>query len=175
MPVTLLYTLKTKAIMENYVSSPSPKNQNPESKKALIDEKIKENIRKYAEQSRHAIDQRIEALDKSWDFERALQLKTAALIFAGILLYTSNRKWAILSILATVFLTQQAISGNCKQLKFLNFLGMRTRREINKEKFALKALRGDFDNIKNDIEKAWEAVKDEDDKRPIGFLRDIKE
>jgi hypothetical protein len=26
-------------------------------------------------------------------------------------------------------------------------MGVRTRREINKEKFALKALRGDFDNL----------------------------
>lgn len=43
---------------------------------------------------------------------------------------------------------------------------MRTRNEIDAEKFALKALRGDFDDLKDDsdmhsrVNKAVEAVKE---------------
>lgn len=149
-----------------YVNN-DPSDQN----KPLMDEKIKEDIRKYAEQGSEAIDKRIRELDSSWDMERALQLNAAILVLGGILLYRNNKKWAILSIFATAILAQQAFMGNCGPFKFLRFFGMRSRKEIDKEKFALKALRGDFNNIKNDIEKAWEAVKDKEDKRPIGFLR----
>ena len=146
-------------------------NDPAEQSKLIMDEKVKEDIRKYAEQGRDAIDNRIRELDSSWDMERTLQLNAALLVLGGILLYRNNKKWAILSIFATAILAQQAFMGNCRPFKFLSFFGMRSRKEIDKEKFALKALRGDFDNIKNDIEKAWDAVKDKEDKRPIGFLR----
>lgn len=146
-------------------------NESNEQNKLMMDEKVKEDIRKYADQGRDAIDNRIKELDTSWDMERALQLNAAILVLGGILLYKNNKKWAILSIFATAILAQQAFMGNCGPFKFMKFFGVRSRKEIDKEKFALKALRGDFDNIKNDIEKAWDAVKDKEDKRPIGFLK----
>lgn len=146
-------------------------NNDSSEQTSIIDERVKEDIRKYADQGREAIDKRINELDHSWDMERTMQLNTAILVLGGILLYKNNKKWAILSIFATAILAQQALMGNCGVFKFLNVFGVRSRKEIDKEKFALKALRGDFDNIRNDIEKAWEAVKDKDDKRPIGFLR----
>lgn len=146
-------------------------NDQAEQSKLILDEKVKEDIRKYAEQGRDSIDNRIKELDSSWDMERTLQLNAAILVLGGILLYSNNKKWAILSIFATAILAQQAFMGNCGPFKFMKFFGVRSRKEIDKEKFALKALRGDFDNIKNDIEKAWESVKEKEDKRPIGFLK----
>lgn len=146
-----------------------------ENRQSSIDEKVKDDIRKYAEQGREAIDQRIKELDSSWDMERTLQLNAAILVLGGILLYKNNKKWAILSIFATAMLAQQAFAGNCGVFRFLNFFGMKSRKEIEREKFALKALRGDFDNIKNDIERAWEAVKDTGNKRPIGFFRENRD
>jgi hypothetical protein len=140
--------------------------------KPSLDEKTKENIKKYVDQGKDAIDNRINELDGSWDAERALQLNIALLVLGSFLLYNNNKRWLILSVIVAVFLAQNAVQGTCAPLKFLKIFGMRSRKEIDREKFALKALRGDFDNIKNDIEKAWEAVKDlENDKRPIGFTK----
>lgn len=139
---------------------------------APLDEKTKENIKRYVDQGKDAIDNRIRDLDSSWDAERALQLNIAILALGSFLLYSNNKRWLVLSIILTGFLAQNAVQGSCVPMKFLKFFGMRSRKEINREKFALKALRGDFDNIKNDIEKAWEAVKDsENDKKPIGFFK----
>jgi len=137
-----------------------------------IDEKIKENIRKYVDQGKGAIDERIRELDASWDVERALQLNIAVLALGGFLLYKSNKRWLIISVIVSIFLAQNAVQGSCAPSKLLRLFGIRSRKEIDREKFALKALRGDFDNIRHDIEKAWEAVRDkENDKKPIGFIK----
>lgn len=45
----------------------------------------------------------------------------------------------------TGFLFQHAIQGWCPPLPILRRLGFRTAEEINQERYALKALRGDFE------------------------------
>ena len=42
------------------------------------------------------------------------------------------------------FLLQHAVQGWCPPLPFFRANGVRTQSEIDEEKFALKALRGDF-------------------------------
>jgi hypothetical protein len=42
------------------------------------------------------------------------------------------------------FLFQHAVQGWCPPLPVLRRLGVRTRKEIDRERYALKALRGDF-------------------------------
>jgi hypothetical protein len=56
-------------------------------------------------------------------------------------------KWLILPIIASTFLLQYAIQGWCPPIYLLRRFGFRTRQEINLEIYALKALRGDFDEI----------------------------
>lgn len=149
-----------------YVKKDFPESAEP------MDDKIKENIRKYVDQGKDAIESRIKELDSSWDAERALQLNIAILALGSFLLYNSNKRWLIITVIVSVILAQNAVQGSCAPLRFLKLFGIRTRKEIDREKFALKALRGDFDNIRNDIEKAWEAVRDrENDKKPIGFTK----
>jgi hypothetical protein len=148
-------------------------NNEPKPSPSLIDEKIKEDIRKYVEQGTGAIDSRIREIDHKWDIDHTAQINAALLILGGFLLYKNNKRWATLSIFATAIIAQHIIMGSCFPVKLLRMFGMRSRKELEKEKFALKALRGDFDNIRHDIEKAWEAVKEkESDKRPIGFRSD---
>jgi hypothetical protein len=149
-----------------YVKKDLPDTQGP------FDEKTKENIRRYVDQGSEAIDSRIQELDSSWDAERALQLNIAILAIGSFLLYKSNKRWLIITVIVSVFLAQNAVQGSCAPLKLLRFFGIRSRKEIDREKYALKALRGDFENIKHDIEKAWEAVKEkENEKKPIGFIK----
>jgi hypothetical protein len=45
------------------------------------------------------------------------------------------------------FFGQHALQGWCLPVPLLRRLGVRTQREIERERFALKALRGDFDSV----------------------------
>jgi hypothetical protein len=92
------------------------------------------------------IDARLYALDREWDIERTLEAKAAALAFTGVALATTvDRRWLLLPALASAFLFQHATQGWCPPMAVLRRLGVRTAEEINHERYALKALRGDFD------------------------------
>jgi hypothetical protein len=112
-----------------------------------IDLEIESRIRKYAQRSSEDITRRIRELDREWDVERVLETNASALAFTGLLLgVTQNRKWLILPGLVLPFLFQHAIQGWCPPLPILREMGVRTRQEIDREKYALKVLRGDFHN-----------------------------
>ena len=65
--------------------------------------------------------------------------------FAGVALgWSGDRRWLLLPALVTGFLFQHAIQGWCPPVPVLRRLGFRTADEINQERFALKAIRGDF-------------------------------
>ena len=111
-----------------------------------IEERIEANIRFYATQSVSAITERIQALEMEWSVERWLQTNASALALIGVLLgVTSSRKWLVLPLVVTDFLFQHAVQGWCPPLPLLRKLGVRTRAEIEREKYALKILRGDFE------------------------------
>lgn len=115
---------------------------------AEIDREIDERIRFYATQSRGIVSLRIEELDAEWDIERWLETNASSLALAGLLLaVTHNRKWLWLTGGVLAFLLQHAIQGWCPPIPVLRRAGIRTRSEIDREKFALKALRGDFETI----------------------------
>lgn len=92
-----------------------------------------------------AIHARLAELDREWDIERALESGAAALILVGSVLGIGvDRRWLALPIAVGSFLMQHALQGWCPPLPLLRRLGVRTADEINQERFALKALRGDF-------------------------------
>jgi hypothetical protein len=94
------------------------------------------------------IDRRLRELDEEWDIERVLQANAAALTFTGaVLAATVNKRWLGLPALVGAFLFQHAVQGWCPPLPVLRRLGFRTPREIEEERVALKALRGDFGPI----------------------------
>lgn len=97
------------------------------------------------------IEQRLEELDQEWDIERTLQANAATLGFVGAVLGAGvGRRWLVLPALVTGFLFQHATQGWCPPLPLLRRLGFRTAGEIAEERYALKALRGDFENIPTD-------------------------
>jgi hypothetical protein len=57
------------------------------------------------------------------------------------------------------FLLQHALQGWCPPVPFFRSRGVRTAREIDQERYALKALRGDFAKV-SDVAAAsgWAAV-----------------
>jgi len=67
------------------------------------------------------------------------------LAFAGIVLGAKgSRSWLLLSAAVTAFLFQHAVQGWCPPVPLLRRLGFRTAQEIERERQALKAVRGDF-------------------------------
>jgi len=61
---------------------------------------------------------------------------------------TRARRWLFLPALVQSFFLQHALQGWCPPLIVLRRLGFRTMREIDDERMALKALRGDFRNVR---------------------------
>ena len=60
--------------------------------------------------------------------------------------------------MVTAFLFQHAVQGWCPPIAVLRRLGVRTAREIEVERIALKALRGDFDDVGDDPNRALQAA-----------------
>jgi hypothetical protein len=105
------------------------------------------------------IDRKLKSIENEWDIERTLELNAATLAFTGVVLSAVvNRKWLALPAIVTLFLAQHAIQGWCPPLPILRRLGFRTRSEIDREKYALKTLRGDFKKSSTEGDTAWQAV-----------------
>ena len=94
------------------------------------------------------IERRLRELDEEWDIERVLEANAASVAFAGtVLAATVHKRWLMLPVLVTGFLFQHAVQGWCPPVPILRRMGYRTAREIETERIALKALRGDFGQI----------------------------
>jgi hypothetical protein len=94
------------------------------------------------------IDERLEALDEEWSVERVLQVKASAAVLLGIGLgATRSRAWYLLPVAAAGVLIDQAIRRRTPATYLFRRLGLRTTREIEAERVALKALRGDFRGV----------------------------
>ena len=105
---------------------------------AAIDQKTEKNINRYSQLSKYDIQDRIIALEKEWDIERTLAFNASIMAFTGVVLsVTTNRKWLILPALVTAVLAQHAIQGWCPPLPLLRKMKVRTRQEIDREKYAL--------------------------------------
>ncbi|WP_366552715.1 hypothetical protein [Aquibaculum sediminis] len=91
---------------------------------------------------------RLGELDREWDIERAIEANASTLAFAGVILgATLDRRWLALPAVVTAFLFQHSIQGWCPPVPILRRLGFRTADEINRERYALKGLRGDFETV----------------------------
>ena len=107
-----------------------------------------------------AIERRLAELDAEWDVERTLETNASTLTLFGLTLAaTVNRRWLALPMVVQAFLLQHALQGWCPPLPILRRLGIRTAEEINRERFALKAIRGDFEGAPSNPELAMEAVR----------------
>jgi hypothetical protein len=122
-------------------------------------EHVNERIRKQTEANvircaaagSEAIDRRLAELDREWDIERTLEANagTLAAVGAGLALLV-HKKFALIPLVVGGFLLQHAVQGWCPPVPVFRRLGIRTQTEIDHERYALKALRGDFREVQND-------------------------
>jgi hypothetical protein len=122
-----------------------------------IDKQILENLKTYRKNNED-IGARLRQLDREWDVERTLELNAAVLALTGTVLgAVVNKRWLVLPAVVASFLVQHAVQGWCPPLPLFRRMGIRTRPEIDREKYALKAIRGDFEDSAT-ANKAWKAV-----------------
>lgn len=110
-----------------------------------LDRETEMRIHYYANEGEEAIAQRIQELDEEADIEQFLEANAATLSVLGVLMGVAfSRKWLLVPALVGAFLFQHAVKGWCPPLPAMRKMGLRTRQEIDREKYALKAIRGDF-------------------------------
>lgn len=91
---------------------------------------------------------RLRELDEEWDVERLLQVNASVLVMLGVLLGARvDRRFLALPAAVFTFFGQHALQGWCPPIPVFRRLGVRTNREIARERYALKAMRGDFDDL----------------------------
>jgi hypothetical protein len=101
------------------------------------------------------IDARLGQLDQEWDIERLLQANASTLILAGVAFgATVDRRFLLLPAAVLSFFAQHALQGWCPPIPIFRRLGVRTVHEIERERYALKALRGDFERVPEPHEAA---------------------
>ncbi|ULK94919.1 MULTISPECIES: DUF2892 domain-containing protein [Bradyrhizobium] len=130
-----------------------------ESDNRRIERTMRANVAFFAEH-RDQIADRLRELDREWDIERTIEANAAVIGFTGIVLAAAhNQRWLALPALVTGFLFQHAIQGWCPPVPVLRKLGFRTSYEIEQERRALMALRGDFRHVAENADSALRAAR----------------
>ena len=113
-----------------------------------IREQTRANVERVAARGPAAIDRRLRELDEEWDIERYVETLAPSLTLLGMTLgLTVSRKFFLVPFAVQGFFLQHALQGWCPPVPVLRRLGVRTQAEIDHERYALKALRGDFRNV----------------------------
>jgi hypothetical protein len=124
-----------------------------------IDDDIDAAVSDVASLGPEAITARIHQLDREWDIERRLEVIAAGAALSGVALASFHRRgWLLLPAVMLGFLMQHAVQGWCAPAAVMRRRGVRTRQEIDRERYALKALRGDFEGLSVGSEP-WEAME----------------
>jgi len=111
-------------------------------------EEIEDRVKCYALRTPQDIEKRLAELDHEWDIERILDLKISSFALLGTILGLSkNKKWLLLSGISLPFLFLNSASNRNPFHSLFSSFGFRTKKEIELERYALKALRGDFNNL----------------------------
>jgi hypothetical protein len=103
---------------------------------------------------------RLDELDREWDIERTLQANAASLILVTTTLgFAADRRWFAFPAAIAGFLLLHAVQGWCPPVPVLRRAGVRTAREINLERLALRVLLGDFEQQTSDPYEAFAIAK----------------
>lgn len=93
------------------------------------------------------ISHRLQQLNRETSQEKIIENSSVGLSIFGILLAFVNRRWLILSLLASGLFFLKHVSKNNQLLELLQEQGYRSGKEIHRERQILLALRGDYDAI----------------------------
>ena len=135
------------------------RGSSPESANRQIDQQTLDALRPYANDP-SLIERRLGELREEWDIERMLAANASTLILLSLGLgKVASKKWRLLTAIVPAFLLQHALQGWCPPIELFRRLGVRSRQEIDREVYALKALRGDFTDAPGNADAAFRAAK----------------
>jgi hypothetical protein len=134
-----------------------------------IDSSLEDRIRFYAMQPKEAIERRLQELDRECDVDRTMMMNGAGVALGGVVMsfLGGGRKWLLLSGAVLGYMLMHGVERWSPPATALRRLGLRTRAEIDAERYALKLLRGDFESIHSEenktksypAEQVWSAVR----------------
>jgi hypothetical protein len=131
----------------------------PEPLTRRLDDSRLQRIATFATASRETSSRHLYELDREWDVERKLEANAATLMLVGVALAaTRSKRWLALAGVVPAFLLQHAIQGWCPPIAIFRALGARSRNEIDAERTAIKALRGDFAELQPGPDAAQRAL-----------------
>ena len=133
---------------------PSTVDRVPEQTAEHVNERIRVRMRdrvtRLAAAGPAAVAARLEELDREWDTERTLGANAATLTaVSSALALLVDRRFAVVPLVVGGFLLQHALQGWCPPLPIFRRRGVRTQAEIEQERYALKAIRGDFAHFRD--------------------------
>jgi hypothetical protein len=134
--------------------------QTAEDVNAQIRRQTAENVAQHGSRGDEAIERRLHQLDQEWDIERTLEANaaTVALVGLGLGAFVDRRFLALPAVVAG-FLLQHSLQGWCPPVPIFRRLGIRTQPEIEQERYALKAIRGDFEQVESAPSLALQAAR----------------
>jgi hypothetical protein len=107
-----------------------------------------DNVAHFGSRGDQTIEERLQQLDAEWDIERTLEANAATVALVGLGLgVLVDRRFLAVPALVAGFLLQHSLQGWCPPLQIFRRRGIRTQREIEQERYALKAVRGDFEEV----------------------------
>lgn len=107
------------------------------------------NVRRFINADHSEIDRRMEELDKEWSIERAIEVEAPAMIGLGATLgLLHNKKWFFLSSFAASMVVLHNTKGVYPLLPLFQRMGLRSKKDIEDERNALRVLRGDHERYK---------------------------
>jgi hypothetical protein len=116
--------------------------------KQAMEARIRENVRYYSTLGGDAISARIESLEKEWDLQRSLMAGAAGAGCFGLIAgLVGGKSWRIFTWVSLPMLLLHALGRWVPPMAVLQRMGKRQWKEIEAEKYALKALRGDFKEV----------------------------
>ena len=146
-------------MMKNPENTPNPPRKSIGQVNRGILQFTESSIRYHAAHPKR-IDSRLHELDREWDVERILEANVSFLALGGMMLSLFRKRYLIVSSAALALLNQHAHRGWCPPLPILRRLGVRTRSEIEYERYALKLLRGDGEGTRKDGKLIVEQILD---------------
>jgi hypothetical protein len=120
-----------------------------ENRLAELDREARARIRAMRGASDAQLTARIAELEDESDVERVLEINASSLALTGLALGVFvNRRLLAIPAVVLAFLLQHGVQGWCPPVPVLRKLGIRTRQEVDAEKYAVKAMRGDFESLR---------------------------
>ena len=115
-----------------------------------IDQETLALLEQYSDATPEEVQERLMELDTSYDVECYVEMVGSGLTLAGIALATRFKKLWFLPAITSGLVLAHSLPIWDPLTPILRLFGVWSRQEIEREKFALKLLRGDFERLDND-------------------------